>query len=75
MEPYCYNCPDHKACGTGYPCDVVLSVEREAGNRILSEGGRVFHTPDDSQIISKAVTAAILGQIQAPGLAVEEEVD
>lgn len=72
-EGYCHNCPDHEACSTGYPCDVVLWVQRESENRILAESGVVFHTDEASEVISGRVTEAILGRTEAPELIVEDD--
>ena len=29
-EAFCANCPDHEACATAWPCELVQHVDREA---------------------------------------------
>lgn len=32
-RPFCKGCPDHEACGQGYPCWVVVLIDFESRQR------------------------------------------
>ena len=36
-EAFCSNCPDHEACMSGYPCSLVLRVNKKEDSCRVTE--------------------------------------